>query len=309
MTPAGPAEHLEAAAALRARLGVAVTSPQGGCGIPSIDEEHAICAAARNAALEALERNDPAALALALSRYRALTEAHFRSEEDLMLACAFPQATPHAAAHAQYLAFVDRCAAELGRAGVTSTVRTWIGEGIPQWFSVHLANDDAIARHVARTRAVVERDVPWRAGVPECGGQPAEEEIPATPAAADGRLGPAKAHAAALSRALEGGDLDEARRVLGALGAGLRTLFTAEERLMAESAYVGAAHHALAHDLILADLALLGRAIDKGSAEARARWTRLRSAMWLEAHRTHADAALEAHLAARDEQGAPSDGR
>jgi hemerythrin len=308
MTPAGPAEHLEAAAALRARLGAGVTPREGGCGIASLDEEHAICAAARIAALGALERGDVAALALALSAYRALTEAHFRSEEDLMRACGFPQATPHAAAHAQYLAFIDRCAAELGRAGLTPTVRTWIGEGLPQWFSVHLANDGAIARHVARTHAVVEGDVPWRAGVPEFGGDRVERARPAA-ARDEGRLGPAKAHAAALSRALEGGDLDEARRVLGALGAGLRALFTAEERLMAESAYVGAAHHALAHDLILADLALLGRAIDEGSAEARARWSRLRSAMWLEAHRAHADAALEAHLAGPDGQGAPSDGR
>jgi hemerythrin-like metal-binding protein len=308
MTPAAPAEHLEAAAALRARFGAGVAPPDGACGIGSMDEEHAVCAAARTAALEALEQGDVAALARALSRYRTLTEAHFRSEEDLMRACAFPQATPHAAAHAQYLAFIDRCAAELGRAGLTPTVRTWIGEGIPQWFSVHLANDGAIARHVARCRVAVEGDAPWRAGVPELGGKPAEGER-AAPRREEGRLGPAKAHAEALSRALEGGDLDEARRVLGTLGAGLRTLFTAEERLMAESAYVGAAHHALAHDLILADLALLGRAIDKGSADARAHWARLRSAMWLEAHRTHADAALEAHLAGLDGQGAPPGGR
>jgi hemerythrin len=308
MNPAAAAEHLEAAAALRARLGAGVAPAEGPCGIASMDEEHAVCAAARTAALEALARGDAASLGPALSRYRALTEAHFRSEEDLMRACAFPQATPHAAAHAQYLAFVDRCAAELGRAGLTPTVRTWIGEGIPQWFSVHLANDGAIARHVTRTRAALGGDAPWRAGVPECGGRPAEGERPAAPRD-QGRLGPAKAHAAALSRALEGGDLDEARRVLGTLGAGLRTLFAAEERLMADCAYVGAAHHALAHDLILADLALLGHAIDEGSEEARARWARLRSAMWLEAHHAHADAALEAHLAGLDGQGAPPGGR
>jgi hemerythrin len=297
MPTAGPAEHLEPAAGLRSRLGAEAAPADVHCGIPSFDEEHAVCAAASAEALAALARSDAVALALALSEYRGLTEAHFRSEEDLMRACAFPQTAPHAAVHAQYLGFLERCCTELGRSGLTPTVRAWIGDGIPQWDAVHLANDRAVARHVERAGIAVAAETPWRAGVPDVL-RARQAAVPAAPGTSSaGRLSSAATEAAAVSRALDGGHTSEARRVLGTLGAGLRELFAAEERLMAESAYVGAAHHALAHDLMLADLALLGRAIDEGAPGAAARWAKLRTEMWLETHHTLADAALDAHLA------------
>jgi hemerythrin-like metal-binding protein len=288
MTSAGPAPLVEPSAIP--------------CGIPSIHAEHAARAAALDRALAALAQGDAAALALALSEFRDATAAHFRSEEDLMRACAFPQAAPHAAAHAQYLDFLDRCSAELARSGLSATVRGWIGDGVPQWVAVHLASDRAFAHHVERPVAAVAAETPWRAALPEAlRARQAPGATPGDPSDV-GQLATAATEVAALSGSLDGGDIAGARRVLEALGAGLRELFAAEERLMVESAFASAADHGIiahAHDLILADLAALGRAIDQGEPGAAERWAKLRTAMWFGTHRTLADSALHAYLAAR----------
>jgi hemerythrin len=238
--------------------------------VPAVDEEHAVCRAARAGALAALARNDAAALALALSQYRCIAEAHFRSEEDFMRACAFPQAVAHGKAHAQYLDFLACCSEELERGGLTATVRAWIGEGLPLWVDVHFENDCAIVRHVERAGTAAVAGAPWRAGLPD-----ALRALPAVEPTAP-TAGPSSP---------------------GRLAAGLRELFPGEGDFMPERAHVGAPHHALAHELMRADLALLGRAIDEGAPGAAARWAKVRTAMWLETHRAHADAALDAHVA------------
>lgn len=120
-------------------------------GIPLIDEDHEIIIRLNIRLQESLERCDDARVLTGICRRLIVfNEFHFRREERIMEACAYPHLERHRDDHEQFLAgfqtFMARYAVHPDRIvlrEVLSYVREWVQQHV-------LVEDAVMGRHVAR---------------------------------------------------------------------------------------------------------------------------------------------------------------
>lgn len=171
MGDAATRDHEQACRLLEHRLGAPEMPAQYACGLAPIDREHALLIRQHRRCLEAMARRDPRRVTQELAIYRAILDAHDRSEEQLQRELGFPELGEHALVHRHFLRNLDAVIEELRHAGPSRTLEAWMKEDAPRWLGVHLHNDQAIARWAAAQGLVVDRrERLWRAGVPELDG-------------------------------------------------------------------------------------------------------------------------------------------
>lgn len=120
-------------------------------GIPLVDEDHEIIIRLNMRLQEGIEgRNDAKVLIGICRRLIVFNEFHFRREERIMEACAYPYLERHRDDHAQFLdgfqIFMDRYTLHPDRI-ILREVLTYVRE----WVQQHvLIEDTVMGRHVAR---------------------------------------------------------------------------------------------------------------------------------------------------------------
>lgn len=87
------------------------------------------------------------------------TVRHFEREDELMVACGFPQIAEHQQEHRKVLSEMLRFAGQLNQ-GKSSFARAYVRERLPEWFELHLATmDSALAWHLKQSEENAQQGV------------------------------------------------------------------------------------------------------------------------------------------------------
>ncbi len=116
---------------------------------PGIDEDHRELDTLLMALQSACTTNNRAKVAASLKAYAERTARHFEFEGRLMEAVGDRAMHDHKAAHASYLAEIERYAAQLESTGMTPGLRQWANVQLGDWFRAHVkAYDAALVRQL-----------------------------------------------------------------------------------------------------------------------------------------------------------------
>jgi hemerythrin-like metal-binding protein len=98
-----------------------------------------------------LARADDAAFPALFKELLEHTRLHFAQEGRLMRACAFPATGEHEGEHARVLGELLRFRRAVAR-GRIALARAYVRQGLPEWFSLHLATMDSALAAYYRAR-------------------------------------------------------------------------------------------------------------------------------------------------------------
>jgi hemerythrin len=131
-----------------ARLASELTS-----GYEEIDGQHRALLQRVEVVVAAAQSDDLARTRGALTALGDYLLSHFQAEESLMEESGYPERARHKTAHDLFMQDFAQLGKELGEAGLSPPVLTWIAIRLPEWLKFHVqVNDLPLGRYLTSRR-------------------------------------------------------------------------------------------------------------------------------------------------------------
>jgi hemerythrin len=133
-------------------------------GYEAIDGQHRLLLERLGAVTQAAQADDLARTKEMLAALGDYLVSHFHNEESLMGESAYPERARHKSAHDLFMQDFAQLGQELGTAGLSPPVLTWLVTRLPEWLKFHIqVNDIPLGRYLANRRfapSAAARDKP-----------------------------------------------------------------------------------------------------------------------------------------------------